>query len=125
MCYYLYDSTGRYNGTSSEDGENRTKSPPDQLTIEWTWKDGSWEHNLRRIIGPIEFKLRFNAWERLAIQAARSDNPVVADFYSMLDDVRLTYVHLDLPSVAEMVGYLAYLGLIAPGRVVEILYDDI
>jgi hypothetical protein len=74
-----------------------------------------------KIISPIEFKLLFTSAERIAIQAARATDPIIDDFYDILDDPRLTEVNLGLKSTQNGVGYLALQGHIAPARVVEIL----
>lgn len=75
----------------------------------------------RPIVSPIEFKLLFTSAERIAIQTARATDPIIDDFYDILDDPRLTEVNLGLTSTQNGVGYLAMQGLIAPERVAEIL----
>jgi len=70
-------------------------------------------------VSPVEFKLLFTAPERVAIKA--STDPIVQDFFSIIDDPRLTYVDLGLVSTQEAVGYLAMEGLIAEARIQAIL----
>ena len=74
---------------------------------------------VKQQISPIEFKLRFTAPERVAIY--QSTDLIVKDFVSLLDDVRLTQVDLNLQSTIDAVGYLAQQGLIEENRVSEIL----
>ncbi len=57
-------------------------------------------------ISVIEFKLLFPVANRAAIHAARSTDPTIEDFYSLLDDPRTTTVDLALPAVQEMIDYL-------------------
>lgn len=72
-------------------------------------------------VSPVEFKLLFTAAERIAIKVARATDPVIDDFYTIIEDTRLTYVDLGLISTQEALGYLALQGLIEEGRVPEIL----
>ena len=72
-------------------------------------------------VSPIEFKLLFTPMERIAITAATPTDPVLADFFSLIDDPRLQFVNLDLVSTQQAVGYLAQQGLIAPDRIPVIL----
>lgn len=74
-----------------------------------------------KTVSPVEFKLLFTSPERIAIKAARATDPVIDDFYSLLDDPRLTGVNLGLQSTQDAVGYMALQGLIEPERVPEIL----
>lgn len=69
----------------------------------------------------IEFKLLFTAQERVVINAARATDPVIEDFYKLLDDPRTTVVNLSLPAVQDMIGYLALQNLITAERKAVIL----
>ena len=70
-------------------------------------------------VSPIEFKLLFTAVERVAIKA--STDPIVQDFFSIVEDPRLTVVDLGLQSTQDALAYLEMLELIAAGRKAEIL----
>lgn len=70
-------------------------------------------------VSPIEFKLLFTAPERVAIKASR--DPIVIDFFSIVEDERLTFVDLGLKSTREGLSHLADLQLITPLRRQEIL----
>jgi hypothetical protein len=72
-----------------------------------------------KTLSPIAFKLRFTAPERVAIYA--STNVLVKDFISLLDDVRLTLVDLNLQSTIDAIDYLISIGLINASRKDEIL----
>jgi len=70
-------------------------------------------------VSPVEFKLLFTAPERVAIKA--STDPIVQDFFSIVEDTRLTHVDLGLQSTQDALSYLEAQGLIAAGRKDEIL----
>ena len=72
-------------------------------------------------VSPVEFKLLFTPAERVAIKAARSADPVIDDFYDIIEDPRLTHVDLGLASTQAALGYLASQGLIEETRVAVIL----
>lgn len=72
-------------------------------------------------VSPIEFKLLFTAQERVAIKTVRATDPVIDDFYDVVEDPRLTFVDLGLQSTRDAIGYLAAQGLIGAERVEQIL----
>lgn len=72
-------------------------------------------------VSPIEFKLLFTAQERVAIKTARATDPVIDDFYDVVEDPRLTFVDLGLQSTRDAIDYLAAQGLIGAERVEQIL----
>lgn len=67
-------------------------------------------------VSPVEFRLLFTAGERVAITAARTSDPVINDFYSIVEDPRLTHVDLGLQSTRDAVDYLIVQGLVAAAR---------
>lgn len=81
-------------------------------------------------LSPVEFKMLFTPAERVAIRQARSyvgDDPAKAeaalfidDWWSIIDDPRLSTVDLTLGSTVEGIEYLVSAGLIASGRCDEI-----
>lgn len=73
------------------------------------------------IVSPVEFKMLFTSQERIAIAAARASDPIIDDWYSILDDSRLTEVNLGRNSTQAGVMYLNSLGLITNQRAAEIL----
>lgn len=72
-------------------------------------------------VSPIEFKLLFTSAERVAIKDARTTDPIIDDFFDIIDDPRLTEVNLSLNSTISAINYLAAQGLIQPERVDQIL----
>lgn len=71
---------------------------------------------VRPVVSPVEFKLLFTAMERIAIARARAEDPVIDDFYSIVDDPRLTQVALSWKSTQDGVDYIISKGLVAPER---------
>ena len=57
------------------------------------------------IISPVQFKLLFTSEERLAIKSARTSDPVIDDFFDIIDDPRLSIVNLKLSSTSEALTY--------------------
>lgn len=76
-------------------------------------------------VSPVEFKLLFTAGERVAIKAARASDPVIDDFFSIIEDPRLTHVNLGLQSTQDALGYLETKGVITDARRVQILAGKI
>lgn len=72
-------------------------------------------------VSPVEFKLLFTPKERVDIKAARAADPVIDDFFDIVDDPRLTHVNLALKSTSDALDYLTAKGILAEGRKVEIL----
>jgi len=72
-------------------------------------------------VSPVEFKLLFTAAERVAIKASRASDPVIDDFFSIIEDPRLTHVNLGLQSTKDALTYLEAKGLITTERRQEIL----
>lgn len=72
-------------------------------------------------VSPVEFKLLFTSQERIAIKTARSTDPVIDDFYDIVEDPRLTFVDLGLQSTKDAIGYLQAKGLLTAERAVAIL----
>lgn len=72
-------------------------------------------------VSPVQFKLLFTSAERVAIRAARPNDPMIDDFFGLLDDPRLEEVRLGQPSVRQMLEYLHSEGYIAQGRIDQIL----
>jgi hypothetical protein len=73
-------------------------------------------------VSPIEFKLLFNSMER--IQLKTSADPIVQDFFEIINDPRLTHVDLGLQSVQNALLYLVSLGVITMERRTQILAGE-
>ena len=72
-------------------------------------------------VSPVEFKLLFTSPERVAIKAARQTDPIVDDFFSIVEDPRLTHVDLGLSSTADGLAYLVSQNLLTAERRAQIL----
>lgn len=74
-------------------------------------------------LSPVQFKLCFTAPERVAAKAlinAEEPDALLADFWSILDDPRLTEVDLGLASTQAGIDYLVSLGVITAERAVQV-----
>ena len=76
-------------------------------------------------VSPVEFKLLFTPQERVAIKAERGNDPMIDDFFGIIEDPRLTYVDLGLQSTQDALGYLETKGFITDARRVQILAGKI
>ncbi len=80
-------------------------------------------------LSPVEFKMAFTISERMAIADARADitaegrqtKQILDLWYEVIDDPRLTYVDLGLPSVIEGLDFLETLGILTAERKAAIL----
>ena len=72
-------------------------------------------------VSPVEFKLLFTSPERVAIKAAVSTDAVIEDFWSIVEDTRLTYVDLGLQSTQDCLAYMVIKSFITEERKAEIL----
>ena len=102
---------------------------PDQVQCGWVRTDGEWAAPAPQPeptptypkVSPVEFLLLFTSAERVAIRAVRQEDPVIDDFFDIVEDPRLTFVDLGLPSVQGALHYLAAAQLITDARLEEIL----
>jgi hypothetical protein len=76
-------------------------------------------------VSPVEFKLLFTSAERIAIKAARETDPIVEDFYSIVEDPRLTQVDLKLQSTQNAIDYLIAQNLVNADRKFSILNGEL
>ncbi|MFD0669729.1 hypothetical protein ACT80S_18565 [Ramlibacter sp. MAHUQ-53] len=72
-------------------------------------------------VSPVEFKLLFTPQERVAIKLERATDPVIDDFFDIVDDPRLTHVDLGLQSTQDALSYLVAQGLVTAERRTAIL----
>ena len=85
---------------------------------------------LSYVVDVPAFKMRFTAAERVKIRT--SEDPIVQDFESLIDDPRTLRVNLQLPTVQQGIGYLAGLGgdpplspaILTPDRAAAILAPE-
>jgi len=112
-----------------------TEQVPDDIVNGATFENGIWVNpkpiipSASVVVPPTvtvtKFKLLFTSAERVAISAAKSSDPVIADFYSILDDYRTLEVNLALQTVQEMLGYLISKDLLTAERKDEILTGNL
>ena len=76
-------------------------------------------------VSPVEFKLLFTPQERVAIKVERGNDPMIDDFFGIIEDPRLTHINLGLQSTQDALGYLETKGLITDARRVQILAGKI
>lgn len=86
--------------------------------------------NFRTLVSPVEFKMLFSPMERLAIRQAREYSGEVAeqktfamlvdDWWSIVDDPRLTGVDLALPQTQAGLDMLVPAGILTDERRAEI-----
>ena len=58
------------------------------------------------VLTPLDFKMCLTVQERLAAKELAASDPVLADFFFIIEDPRLTQVDLGLQSVRDAVAYL-------------------
>jgi len=87
---------GTVNGATLVDGEWINPTPP--TPVEPVQPDVT--------VSPVEFKLLWTPQERATITGLKATDPIVEDFYSIIDDPRLTLVNLSLASTQQAVDYL-------------------
>src|SRR5574343_1577031 len=86
-------------GPLSNCGYDQIQVPDEPLVeVGWTYIGGAFIPPvvIPPSVSPPEFKLLFTSNERVAIKAARSTDPVIADFMDIVEDPRLTTVNLAL-----------------------------
>jgi hypothetical protein len=111
----------------------------DYVRIGATFIDGEWVNPIKpepvepepvvvepvyEKVTPIEFKLLFTSPERVVIKAARSTDPIVDDFFDLVEDPRLSAVDLGLKSTQDALDYLTAQGLLVEGRKAQILANE-
>ena len=76
-------------------------------------------------VSPVEFKLLFTSPERIGMKAARVTDAIVDDFFSIVEDPRLTLVNLGLQSTQDALSYLVMKGLLTVKRRAVILLGQV
>lgn len=88
---------------------------PDTVRHGWRLVDEEWEAPEvvetpvaavePKEVDPITFKLLFTSAERIAAKALRATDPVINDFWSILDDPRTVSVNMKIPSVQAAIEH--------------------
>ena len=107
---------------------------PDEVAQNWTYEDGEWkepklpeppgppkppEPRYETRIGKAEFLMLFTSEERVAIRAERDNDPVINDFFLVLEISEFIDVKED--TTINGVNYLASKNLLTPQRAAAIL----
>ncbi|WP_293006922.1 hypothetical protein [Nitrosomonas sp.] len=87
---------------------------PNTVEAGWVFDDDVWsagesnigtEAEVLPTVGVIKFKLLFTSPERIKAKELRQADPVIDDFWSILDDPRTTEVDLNLESIQNVIEY--------------------
>ena len=89
---------------------------PDDVQPGWVRGDeGTWSAPVieaapelvapRPSVSPVEFKLLWTSPERIALRQMRETNPVIADFWEIVEDPRMQSVNLDRKSTQQGIAY--------------------
>lgn len=70
---------------------------------------------------PIEFRLLFISAERIAIKTAAKTDPIVEDFWSIINDPELTQVNVADAQIIEALDYLVTIAILTQARETTIL----
>ncbi len=109
---YRYNAEAPIEWTGFEFGTfNHIADPADDVLVAPT--------PTRQVWSVLEFHRRFTQSERLVIRATRQHDPLIDDFQSLLEQA--SDVRSDDPDLIAALGYLTHLGLLEPGRAVQIL----
>lgn len=107
---------------------------PDEVEQNWTYEDGEWkepeppkpleppkppEPHYETRIGKAEFLMLFTSEERVAIRVERNNDPIVSDFFSVLEISEFIDVKED--TTINGVNYLVSKNLLTPQRAAAIL----
>lgn len=88
---------------------------PAEVQAGWIKVDGTWSAPAAvepaqpqpsyPTVGPIHFKMLFTAQERLKAKDLRATDPMLNDFWGLIEDSRTDVVNLALQSVQQAVEY--------------------
>lgn len=116
-----YGTTSRNSPLQVEQSENFFAEYPSPC---WTYTDGEFKLKEdadsvrsdlfsiavaapeRPAVSPVEFKLLFTSAERIKLAELRPTDPILDDFWGLVDDPRTTTVRLSLSSTQQGVGYV-------------------
>lgn len=106
---------------------------PDGIENGYYLKDGNWVKpepqpvfEIEKLltstkIEPFAFKLLFTAQERIDITAAKAVDPIINDFFTLLDDPRFLVVDISLESTKQIIEHLVSIGILTSQRAADIL----
>ena len=76
-------------------------------------------------VSPVQYKLLFTSQERIAIRVERETDPVIDDFFDIIDDPRLEGVDVNGPASVSAVNYMRDKGLLTEARAEDILANRV
>lgn len=102
---------------------------PDDVKVGSTLELGKWKAPLPQEVAkkvfekvsPMTFQMLFSSQERITIKVLALKDPVVEDWWSIVNDPRLTEVDLNLKSIQDALDYITSIGVLVEGRKEEIL----
>lgn len=106
--YYGYDENGRFKSIRNSGGpigRRETTVPPPEGTGPWYWDGDAWHTAPRPKVSPLDFKMAWTSPERIKVNELKDADPVLADFWGIIEDPRLEVVDLSLKSVQDGVDY--------------------
>lgn len=101
---------------------------PDEVEQTWTYEDGEWKEpappappapHYETKIGKAEFLMLFTGEERVAIRAERASDPVIDDFFLILEISE--FIDAEESTTINGVNYLVSKNLLTPQRAATIL----
>lgn len=107
---------------------------PSEVEQNWTYEDGEWKEpkspeppeppeppkpRYETRIGKAEFLMLFTSEERVAIRAGRDNDPVINDFFSVLEISE--FIDVKEETTINGINYLVSKNLLTPQRVAVIL----
>jgi hypothetical protein len=76
------------------------------------------------VLSAVQFKLLFTSAERVALNQAKASDPVIADFFSLVDDPRLLEIRLGSNAVASAIQYMVDNDYLEQARADKILKGE-
>lgn len=110
-----------------------TTEVPDDIVNGATWDGSKWVNppappappapvpQYSKTMTPIEFRLLFVSAERIAIKTAAKTDPIVEDFWSIINDPELAQVNVADAQIIEALDYLVTIAILTPAREATIL----
>lgn len=105
---------------------------PEQVETGFKLNNGNWippitetfsaeEVAVTNKIQAIDFKLLFSAQERISVTQAKATDALIDDFFSLVDDPRMTTIDLALQSTKDIINHLVTVNILTPQRAEDIL----
>lgn len=96
------------------DGEWIKPTTPEEIVIQ--------EPQVSTIkVSTFDFKLLLTSAERVAVNESKATDALVNDFFSLIDDPRMTTIDLTLRSTKDIINHLVTINILTPQRAEDIL----